>query len=498
MVLALMLTLSVASVAFAADDGSIKVTNATAGQTYEAYRIFTATPSNPDDVTSNIIYTATAAQIAVSGFSDFFDSIVDSNGAYTISVKNGVTDQQIIDFIKNNYSTLKQAGPLSGTWTNNDTYTFSGLPYGYYYITSSLGSIVTIDTAGKDIAVVDKNESVPEEPDKDITAEDSSVAEALDQTDKELDENNAAVGSVESFQVDFNATNWVKTAADDQTPGSGTAGTKVTEYNFIDTPTGLAIDASTVKVYANWGTSAQADITSTITDIAVDANTGVLTFTIPWVDDASGNHLYKTQTAKSELIPVHITYDATVTDDAATATAPNTVEVKYNNETSLGKSTTTTYTYKFQLKKVDENKAALDGAEFELYYGTSIGENAVPLKFDLVNGVYHYNPNGSVTHIKPTGTTATALIVGLDDASYMLREVVVPGGYNKAADTAVTGLSRVDTADASSTLITIENLKGTELPSTGGIGTTIFYIAGAVLVLGAAAIVIARRKAEQD
>ena len=41
------------------------------------------------------------------------------------------------------------------------------------------------------------------------------------------------------------------------------------------------------------------------------------------------------------------------------------------------------------------------------------------------------------------------------------------------------------------------NQAGSVLPSTGGIGTTIFYIAGAVLVLGAAAIVIARRKAEQ-
>ena len=38
----------------------------------------------------------------------------------------------------------------------------------------------------------------------------------------------------------------------------------------------------------------------------------------------------------------------------------------------------------------------------------------------------------------------------------------------------------------------------TVLPSTGGIGTTIFYIAGIVLVLGAAAIIIARRKAEQQ
>ena len=87
LVLALAMVLMVGA-ALAADDGSISVTNATRGQTYEAYLIFTASPSDPDDVTQNIIYTATAAQIAVDGFDDVFDTIVDANGNYTISVKD--------------------------------------------------------------------------------------------------------------------------------------------------------------------------------------------------------------------------------------------------------------------------------------------------------------------------------------------------------------------------------------------------------------------------
>ena len=239
-----------------------------------------------------------------------------------------------------------------------------------------------------------------------------------------------------------------------------------------------------------------ADITSTITDIAVNSASGVMTFTIPWVD-SNGNHLYATQTSGSELIPVHVVYNATVTDAAATAVAPNIVEVKYNDTTSLGTSTTTTYTYKFKLKKIDEQDKALDKAEFELYYGTS-SENATPLKFDLIDGVYHYNPSGSETHIKPTGTEATALIVGLDNAHYVLKEVVVPAGYNKAADTPVNNVSRVDVSDDSDTLVTIQNLKGTELPSTGGIGTTIFYVIGGLLVVGAGVVLVSRRKSQDD
>ena len=52
----------------------------------------------------------------------------------------------------------------------------------------------------------------------------------------------------------------------------------------------------------------------------------------------------------------------------------------------------------------------------------------------MIDGVYHYDPDGTVTHIAPTGENAEALVVGLDDTSYTLKEVVVPAGYNKAAD----------------------------------------------------------------
>ena len=85
------------------------------------------------------------------------------------------------------------------------------------------------------------------------------------------------------------------------------------------------------------------------------------------------------------------------------------------------------------------------------------------------------NPaDGSVyakVHIAGQAELETAIVKGLDNASYMLREVVVPAGYNKAADTPVTSVTRVDTADGSATEITVQNLKGTELPGTGGIGT---------------------------
>jgi len=84
------------------------------------------------------------------------------------------------------------------------------------------------------------------------------------------------------------------------------------------------------------------------------------------------------------------------------------------------------------------------------------------------------------------------------DGTYTLIEKTVPAGYNKAADSTFTiAASNYESSNLVQTA-TVVNNSGAELPSTGGIGTTIFYVAGIVLVLGAAAIIIARRKAEQN
>ena len=488
--LTMFVALAMAVPAFAAtNDGTITLTNATKGQTYEAYLVFKAAPSDSSNIGAGVSYTATPAQIAVSGFGDVFDTFKDADGNYTVTKKATVSDNDVITFVKNNIDILKQGDAISGTYSDNSTIVFSNLEYGYYYISSTLGSMVTIDTAAKSATVVDKNESSPEPPSKLITAEDSAIDADLDQADIEVEENDASVGSIESFKVSFNAVNWV------QSTGSTGDKTQVTVYNFTDTPIGLDIDKNTVKVTVNGN-----DITSSIpaANIVKDAD-GKLSITIPWVD-ANGKSLYEAETEGSALIPVVITYDATVTADAATRTAPNEIDVRYNNDQELGTDTTTTYTYKFKLLKTDEKDQPLVGAEFELYYGDTADDTAPALTFTMVEeGLYRFDPNGTVTHIAPVGDNAEATIIGLDNASYMLREVVVPTGYNKAADQPVSGVTKETNAtDGDSTVTpqptTIKNLKGTELPSTGGMGTTILYIIGGILVVGGGIYLLTKKR----
>ena len=86
--------------------------------------------------------------------------------------------------------------------------------------------------------------------------------------------------------------------------------------------------------------------------------------------------------------------------------------------------------------------------------------------------------------------------IGLPNGTYTLVETTVPAGYNKAADVSLTIASGDYSLDNLQQVAEIENNKGAELPSTGGIGTTIFYILGGLLVVGAAVILVARRKAQ--
>ena len=83
---------------------------------------------------------------------------------------------------------------------------------------------------------------------------------------------------------------------------------------------------------------------------------------------------------------------------------------------------------------------------------------------------------------------------GLANGTYTLVEKTVPAGYNKAADSTFTISEGNYTATNLEQTSTVINEAGSVLPSTGGIGTTIFYAIGAVLVIGAGIVLVTRRR----
>ena len=355
--------------------------------------------------------------------------------------------------------------------------------------------------------IIDKNENAPNSPDKKIVKENNEDIAGGTVS------NDAKVGSTESFQVSYNATNWV-------TEGSGenVTTTQVKNFYIKDTPTGLDIDASTVKVTVNGETLGTSAYTAT------KDNNGTLEITIPWVDD-NNNSLYEPVTGADGTvtanIPVVVTYDAKITTDAATKIATNEVHIYYKHDSTSGieevevtgpenPPKTNTYTYKFQLNKTD-GANPLQGAQFELYDGNTrvaFVEDGATYRLATAD-----DETATTTTTIDMTTYTTVEITGLDNKSYTLKETKAPDGYNLAADTTIYAttasieegknvLTRVDSTAAytnsSSGKVTVVNKAGATLPTTGGIGTTIFYALGAILVIGAGVALIVRRRMNSE
>ena len=204
----------------------------------------------------------------------------------------------------------------------------------------------------------------------------------------------------------------------------------------------------------------------------------------------------------------------------------NTVKLQYSNnpnwdgtgEEELGETeedTVWVFTYEVNAVKVDgatvstEEGATPDklaGAEFKLY--NAEGKYA---KLDGNGKLSAWVTEEEATVIT-SGEDGTFKVAGLDAGTYYLKETKAPAGYNLLTTPITVVITAVHAEDASETTatteikvndvvngtITVENNKGTELPETGGIGTTIFYLIGGTFVIAAAVLLVTRRRMNHE
>ncbi len=213
----------------------------------------------------------------------------------------------------------------------------------------------------------------------------------------------------------------------------------------------------------------------------------------------------------SSYSSIKVTYTATVNKDAAVTTGNiNNAYLDYNND-PYGEATwqtvtdeKTVYTYGIQVKKTDGANQPLSGAEFTLSTDEG-GAQTINFVADA-NGVYHKAETGE------TGAATVAVdangaltLSGLDVGTYYLTETKAPGGYNKLSapieititdaknangDAAPDGIVDDEGAATGYVQATVVNTQGFVLPTTGGMGTALFTIAGVVL-MGASVLVLA-------
>ncbi|MCI2154624.1 MAG: isopeptide-forming domain-containing fimbrial protein [Solobacterium sp.] len=371
------------------------------------------------------------------------------------------------------------------------SYKFDNLAAGYYLVKDVDGS--QKDTAGAYTSyIVQVVGSVTQNTKLDVPTVVKKVKDTNDSTGVTTDWQDSAdydIGDAVPYQI----TGTLPSNID-----------KYTTYKYVFTDTmskGLTYTAGKAKI-----TIGDKDVTSSFTE-TVTANTDDRT-TVTWAcDDMKG---IEGVTLNNET-KVVVSYTAKLNDNAVLGSAgnPNEVDLTYSNNPNKGgegetgktpKDKNIVFTYKTIVNKVDQDKKSLAGAAFKLEKKNSDGS---------------YNTVKEFTADKETSFE----FKGLDDGDYKLTETTTPAGYNTItpieftisaehdADSAdpklksltgkLTSGEAIFTADkdAGSLTTDVVNKKGSTLPSTGGIGTTIFYAAGGALVVLAGVMIAARKRA---
>ena len=198
------------------------------------------------------------------------------------------------------------------------------------------------------------------------------------------------------------------------------------------------------------------------------------------INDANSN-------AGKEVV---ITYNVKVTSDNDVIT--NKATAGHKGKADFGSKEIKVYQGNITLTKTGEKNVKLANAGFEVRKDST---KSTALKFTkLEDGVYKYDPNGDVTEVF-TKADGTVKVQGLDVGTYYFKETTAPKGYSVNQDQSTATLEVEDKASAVLTATTsMTDTKLSALPSTGGIGTTIFTIAGCLIMIAAAGLFFASRK----
>jgi len=494
---------------------TITVKDGYKGETYTAYKIF------------DVVYSGTNYAYSIASNGEWFSDIVgsttaDGNGDYTLSaygiklqhttdanvftVVNAVdgtnpTTAQMAklaeDLAKVSLTNKTEAGHNKVEKVDGDAYgakadvTINVNPdvAGYYFVKTTTGALCALNTTDTNAQVQEKNQIPDIDKKQQIDAE---PATAADYVDADLD-------------VQVGDTVWYQIEVDD---GKGTDAAIIVTDTL---GTGLSYDTATdPTIVASINGGAEAAVASTNYEITNKTASGfVVTFNAAYV---------KTLTENDKI---YIRFSATVTDAAYTVDYErNTASIDYSNQHK--EDHVDVKPYKFQLDKTKGDYTDLLGAKFELYRGSTVasGTKIYFVKGTAEGGIPVLNvvpstTNGAFSEIELTeGTTGNSLnsskviIKGLDKDTYVLHETKAPDGYNELKEDRTVAASTLVAIDGTITdavgiendtgVVTVVNETGVELPSTGGIGTTLFYIGGGILVLLAVVMLVTKKRMKAE
>ena len=469
--LALVLLLALSVPAMAAGEGTITINKAVVGQTYTIYRILELESYNP--TTNAYSYKATTDWKDFINSADIKDKYVSVNDEGYVTWKDGA-DAAAFAKLAQAYAAEKNLA-YQGQKTaekkddsNITTVTFDKLDLGYYLVDSTLGTLCSLDTTKPNATIDEKNA----EPTNVKTVEEDSTPGVYGQT------NDADIGQT----VNFKSTITAQAGAEN--------------YVFHDAMSeGLTFGAVT-GVTLKRGDAEATTVDPANYEIKTEGLTDGCTFEIvfkqTFCDTLKAND------------KIEISYTATVNEKAVVGLPgnDNTSKLDYgdsSNTKTTPPSKTTTYTWDMSVLKY----ATKDGKEVKLadaVFTLSKDEKGTDLikLVKVEDNVYRVAKTGEtgITQIT-TDATGAFTIKGLDSYTYYLTEITQPAGYNKLADpikVVIDDNGNVTYNNDYIGTVKVENKSGAELPSTGGVGTTVFYVVGGLMVLLAVVLLVTRKK----
>ena len=450
LLLALVMVFGLSVTAFAAETGTITVDNPIAGQTYTAYKIFDVTY---DEAKSTYAY-------SIAGNSEWYDVVKDYTG---ITLTKAASENTYAVTKKDTFSAAAFANVLKAAVTGktggitlnvaDGKATATGLDLGYYFVTSSTGALCNLTTTNPDATIHDKND-VP--------------------FDKVDDKTSVEVGETVSYTITGKVPD--------------TTGFTTYEYTIADTMSA--------------GLTFQKNVAVTVDGVTLDAGKYVLNQT----DNGFTLTIKVMELQEKVGKEIKVTYTAVTNDKAVTVISKNSATLTYSNNPTDSESKTTTPKYeetvysaklvidKYQKdnksKKLANAKFVLKNDEGKYYKYTAATESAAA----QVEWVKNQADATEVT----TDTNGAAAFNGLKDGTYKLVETAAPAGYNLLANEVEVTINGADATEVDLSSLTatakVENSTGTTIPETGGIGTTIFYVAGGLLGLGAVILLITKKR----
>lgn len=459
--LALAMTLAVAVPAFAADTGSITITNPQGNHTYTAYKIFDVTYSG-----KNYSYTISGTDAAYSTVKAYAD--VPANGLtltpvantnkYNVSIGTKFSAASFAQHLKTNENSLGTGKAFTKT---GSTAKASDLALGYYFVSGTSGTVCELATA-ENIEIRDKNEA-PE------------IKKTVNDNDRTVE-----IGQKLTYTI---------TGKVPSTKG-------YTEFTYQVTDTmseGLTYN-NDAKV-----TIGGTDVTSAATITNIESGFVASVNMMNYQDQIDA--------------PVVITYTANVNEKAIQRDKEtNTATLKYSNNPADSNSTKESpgvtvdvFSFNIVINKyaTGNENTKLEGAKFVLkntegkYY-----------KYDAAAKAVTWVDGKSAATKVTTDASGAARFDGLQAGTYSLEETAAPTGYNQLTKDITVVLNKdgsatidgaASTPGAGHSLTTgVANSTGTMLPETGGTGTAIFVALGALAVICAGVFLVTNKRMSKE